>query len=1341
MSTAGLEAITEKEEIVATQHARELLERPAVVEQTYIQYVRSYIPLGQQGQEGRSVVDFERRVIRDVKDKKVPRGYITADYGYGKTSTALYLWKRAREENILAVPPFRMVLLPDLITATYGWLKYELERTLPGSPLIQTTTELYDSIMEQSVAGVAEEYNMSSADAQRLIQDKPQVLELNEADYLRFFDGATEIAQKAGFAGLLILADEVQQYIDPEVKAGIRDPLSPLFNLISGFITRRGHLPMGIMFVIPPRELENLRGQRGDFNQRVQPGLDLRTIYDREFPQRLWYRLAEQFAFTDHAERIITPETLRALGQISINKELSDGPRTVINTFKQMTKQYIQANHPDNAPYTPLDLIEDFLAQRIKFDSSQKIRRVTNKVLDHHLVKGYPDRELAIKWAAAFPEEGLTRSRQQELGLTDAVDALLQSANRELVIGVGDVKNRGITLSEFRAEGKTDTLSLLVDEFWRYYEETVDQTRQRVMRAFFDLLKSKVFPDNQWKVIEERPEELLSRNQGIIFEGSFTRFSRQYPERQIQVRILWEDEPVKDMGIDGELVVHFRLLRHFDKPEAERSRLQQPLVYDEQKRLIDVSLNLMGLNEGSISPTLHSQVQDIIEPYKLTPLLMLTLHEFINEKRAGHQISDRDDQTIRYMFQPDLLDNVFRLLFNQEVGLPLQAGEERIIEEACHRLLKAMYPGYITLMRVGNWSSSLTKYRNALNRLELPQERQGEVNVEGTKAEIADLFPLTVSAFDTFMNNFDVFLQEEQVLTTSKRDIEAGKKGAVRFTLHPLESQIKTWLKQEGQTRQVKEHTIRVLPKPEIYRRASAEGYREKEIDEIITLMKDREFIEEDNQGYLKEQVSQTFSIDELVTEIQAWQQDLDILLTGYNLAQFHHWRQEANKAMDYVNKTLRTGKGKPEHHIQASRTVRKSRQQLADAIQDERKKLATEINRLQQTIPQPNPQYGKNLNNAVTGGVQYVEQVNDLRSRLQKQYHDLATQSNGYQQQVAMLAFHPQEDTLSLQRMVNIRQEYQALERQLPPLAEKCKAFDKDYNQFVTWKTLVDQGSNLSSDIQQLGDLVAVQRDNLQELSRRITGHLSAHKLGALPEAPMFETELQEIKSQVQTIKTQATNSFTELQERYRQALVQRLEIPPTKLWLPHQYNPTAPEDSYRQVEYGVQKALREFYNQLHKSLDNLQGPILAAKKNLAEQSIPAEERDKIVYLIQETLPEFDKQRNRLQSIDKDIDKREIIRDYPADEDGQFADLLDELSSSLAAIKGLSETKKVVENKIVDIELTAEGEQLFKALPQTAQELNILRAQVPHSDNQFWATLRELHEKRRIRISVEAIM
>ncbi|MCG8346806.1 MAG: hypothetical protein MI924_03360 [Chloroflexales bacterium] len=93
MSLEGLQAILDKEEIVSTPLASDLRDQPARIEAAFRRHVRTYIPLGRQAtgsEQGPSVADFERQLIRDIRQGGATRGYLTGEYGYGKTSTALY---------------------------------------------------------------------------------------------------------------------------------------------------------------------------------------------------------------------------------------------------------------------------------------------------------------------------------------------------------------------------------------------------------------------------------------------------------------------------------------------------------------------------------------------------------------------------------------------------------------------------------------------------------------------------------------------------------------------------------------------------------------------------------------------------------------------------------------------------------------------------------------------------------------------------------------------------------------------------------------------------------------------------------------------------------------------------------------------------------------------------------------------------------------------------------------------------------------------------------------------------------------------------------------------------
>src|SRR5688500_9712236 len=100
MAIEGLRVVLEKEPVVGTPTADQVLTNPEAIADRFLRHVRTYVPFGDAsgaGDEGLSIAAYEKRLIDLVKEAKAPKGYISADFGYGKTSTALFLWHRCRE--------------------------------------------------------------------------------------------------------------------------------------------------------------------------------------------------------------------------------------------------------------------------------------------------------------------------------------------------------------------------------------------------------------------------------------------------------------------------------------------------------------------------------------------------------------------------------------------------------------------------------------------------------------------------------------------------------------------------------------------------------------------------------------------------------------------------------------------------------------------------------------------------------------------------------------------------------------------------------------------------------------------------------------------------------------------------------------------------------------------------------------------------------------------------------------------------------------------------------------------------------------------------------------------
>lgn len=1307
--------------------------------------VYTYVPFGRRsgGGDGQSVADFEKEVIRKVKAKGAVRGYITAEYGHGKTSTALYLWQQARDANLLAVPPFQLNKLTDLIQATYGWARYEIGRTRPGSPALDEAETLYRGLIERNAAAYARRYGISEETARQMVRDKPDILELTPADYIAFFEAMTALAHHAGYDGLLVLADELQQYIDPEVKAGIKDPVTPFFDVISNILTRRNHLAFGLVVVIPPRELEVLRDQRGDFIHRLlQVSLDLRTVYDQEFPGRLWTSLAREHDFTDHRDRVISAECLRALGQIGARADLSDGPRTVINTFRRATRLYAERGYPHDRPYSPEALVDDLLAGNIRYDSSKRIAQVAARVLDHSLVKGQPARERAVKWAAAFPNEGVPRDVQERFGLAGAFDELTQSAHGDLVLSIGDVRNKGITLAGLEArQVKTDWLSATTRDFWRNYVETADKTHARAMAGFLALLRSRVFPDNQWKVLREMSSR-FTQNAGLVVQGAFTAGRQRFPERTVHVRMLWEDEPVKDAGVQGEVLVEIRLRRYLDKTEGERRLLEEPLRVDTEGRAIYVTLNLMG-RAAELSPQLEANLGPVVSPYKLTPLLLLNLYQVIDEHRAGPGIPKEDDQAIRYSFQPELLDNAFRQMFNETVGRPVGAGQERIVELGLLRLLEVLYPDYRPLTIVTNWTSSLQKYENALGLLESNYERQGQSDVEGTKEEIAKLFTLTNTGLDSFARNFPTLLDGVAKLP--------GKgKGVVRFTLHPLERSIISWLGESERTDHVRigeqTHTVHTLPRQEIYDRARRGGYLENEIDGLLGLMGARGLTEDDTRrGLLREAITLAPSVDELEGEIDASLRDIARLREGLgDDPQLRQWAEAATKTKQYLNEQLRK---KPDDNqlYQRKKGVGVLRGQLDNFAAGKQTALREEAARQARGLAPFEARMRAALGSAAQGSVEYVSQINDqLRVGLLRGAVKLGDDIVTLQKAIAATQDVLGAESMSIGELVDAAKAVRSHHTALEQMRKRQETFARQYGEYVEWVNLITDGNRLSDELNQMGELVDEQRRAFDQLSRDIKGHLSAGKLDALPDAPGFSHQLSQLAEAVRAVRLATTGEFTRLQDRYREAITVTVNYPKDQLWQPNQFNPLAPHECYLHLRADVattvrDRIIRKFYSHIKLQAggirDTRQSPLL--------KSLPADQQADVHQRADQLQRQLAELQQTLATADTLARNDAVFADFP-EGGGRFRELLNGLGIVARGLTQLEPQVKALGTELQKLELTRTEDALLANLSNSSGlvDLGTVReAATGMDENEFWRALSGLQAKRRVRITIERIV
>lgn len=1348
MSIDGLNYILEKKELVPTVSAQDLLHRPGQVEADYNRHVRTYIPINQvaQGREGMLTVgDFERKLFNSVKNARSPRGYLTAEYGYGKTSTALYLWNRAKDQNLVVVPPFQLLKLPDLIMATHGWVRHRLSEN--GQRFIEQLDELYDRTTNRSLKQEAEREGVSLMTLQKWVDERRFTIDLQSDEYINYFEAVTAIVRSAGYDGLIVLPDEIQQYIEPLVQTS-GDPIVPFFNLLQGLATREGHLNFGLILVTVPKELDIIREGRGrkDLIHRMREiSLDLTYVYDDQFARRLWDLLAKEFNFKDVANEIVADETLSALGEIVTRNDLSDGPRTVINTFKRMVQRYM--TYGANAePYTPIDMIDDFVSGAIAFSGDNSVQAVTRRALQSNFVKENPEQaERAVKLAAAFPVNGVPRAIQRKFKADAAIDELKRLAYGEIIIGAGRPDDGGVTLFGLHVGvQQKGWLPATIREIRTVYSELQDITKERALSVFTKLLKTHIYKG--WKVVDERPSNFVS-NQSIVFEGDFQSFSSRYPRRRVHVRIIWaDDEDRKDATIDGDIAIEYYLSIRSDlreDPDA-RQRAYYPVELWPDDHIAAVPINLMYFQPDKLSAQIQQALKDVWMPYDLSPLVLMTIYEVLDERRADNLIPRSEDQIIKNAFQPELLENIIGSLFNADVGEVLGGlAKGRITEEVVERLLDARYRDtYHTIMASTTWQSTLNRYASALDRLDNVYQKRGDVEFEGTKTDVAKFINLSNTGLDNFRSQYPSLL-------TVVRDWSGNNHGAVRFTFHELEEKILHWLRDSKRVESMKisGKTVEIhsLLVSDVYEASRELGYQDEEVGVLLDLLVKRELIEFYQKHIVREKPSTTVDLEGVAQQIREFGKAVQVLSEGFSGNQVATFQKYADEWQSALERERQSGQPDPQRVHKLGRNIEVRAGELRDFAADKQRNLAMQLVSLQRGLQPVNPQYIKVLETQVDGGVEYVQHVNVLRTTLLKQGNTVKSNVDRLLADLRRITDAVKQENLSYESLARFANEAGGFDHQIATAKEQVNTFDVLYHHFNDWQKLVADGSNLLDNLQRMGAVVGQQQEKFDHLVRSIREDVSTrnNKLDALPNHSIYSSQLQQLQEQVRQIREQAQGAFIDLQNRYFQVLAARFGYRREEMQR-FDYNLSSPDGSYRQLFGQVSELMQRVCQRVAQNIREerqkvgnlLTTPMLRTLLLEVRQAVEIEGNQLLAY--------SDEMLDVIGQAERGAADLSVIQDYPSDSAGKFNQLANDIEQVINGWRDLKSQILQLSQQLTDASLTTEEdsalEQLRPESIEDAADLFDWQNSAGLSHEEFWQVFRSLYEKQRIRILVTRI-
>jgi hypothetical protein len=799
-----LTALVNKPPIVSTYDARALQGSTGEVRDSYEWHAATYA-------EQPPLAELRRQFVAGVKDHKTPKACLVAPFGYGKTATAIGIWKACQDANAVAVPPISCSSLADIAKAVYEWLAF----TLPERRV--DIKAAHDSFLVSSVESLARRderlFGISYDQAIAAITDKLDRGYLDFEDIslslLGFLEKMAALVQDIGYIGLVIIVDELQQLLGNANK-GV---LVALRQLIWGLRTRQ--LALGILITMDPDTERALSERAGDILHRIKDDglyLDMRNIYGREFPQQLWDQYCAALGLERQARRAIDKHALASLGQLCERDDLSNGPRTVINVFQLAAARFEQGI---DLPYSPIDLINDLLAGAIRFDGDRSILpSLVTELLNFPYFQKASERGEALKLVAAFPR-GCSETVAAAYSLKSAWRKVRQDLHGEIVTELDE----GLSLIELqRVTRPANQINVLLRRYWMHITDH-QIIQEDIERVFAELIvpllfRPKAHDLSGWAGLDNI---LLTTDGGYagIVEGTF---SARFPLRKVAIIVVSGNDPLPLLrgSADVDITVVFRL----DLSTEASSGVATDSAGVFEFRLALLRPSRYGLTGGL------AWIAHYLSPHPITPAVMLGLLRYIGNEPTG-KLTERDrirfEDLVARLQEWLLAELLPPSLFVDSGYAVVQAGQEAL-RELFHLHFVARWPTYSALLAHQHWRVLAEDYIKALGKIS-PAARIGNISVTDTKAEIAKLFGQNKHAgLESRLKQYGGLLQVEAW---------SGDQARVLFKPHFAEMQLVGYLRSEGG-----------LSDSAIYRHLRLMGYASVEVRQLIQLVIVRGLIE-----------------------------------------------------------------------------------------------------------------------------------------------------------------------------------------------------------------------------------------------------------------------------------------------------------------------------------------------------------------------------------------------------------------------------------------------------------------------------------------------------------------
>ncbi|GAA6621959.1 hypothetical protein [Scytonema sp. NUACC26] len=1158
-----LEQLDSIEAIIDTVSPSQIEDDPQDVASRYDLYARSYDPLDR-------VTILRDRLIAEIHKGKPVNGYLSADYGYGKTATLIYLWHECQQHKILAVPPFKFKELGNLMVATYGWMK---ACGLPDEVAAQLE-KLYSKYNLKSLglqaAEIARKYKVSEDKALKIVQElKPDTTSTDTI--LNFWQESIPILRQVDWVGLAVFADESQEFLRAEEGSSAR--IQILSDLVKG-MRALGSTPIALILSMPTTPTESaIEEQASDIIHRMKEqkvSLRLVDVYNYEFPARLWYSLCEKF-LDDKLEidELAHPALIESLVQLCDRKDLTCGPRALIEVFKRL----VQFRREKGRAYTPLDLIQDYLNGKVQFYGAQqhKINNAIDSLEQLPSIQKHPKGRDVIKLLALFPT-GVSHNVAEEFGL---LDSLKELADNDDLYGYHITRptEHSFALDALSKPTNPTIIDQILNRFRQQWFGEWDSAKKEEMatKIFKSEIITSLFPVSRsgqktnwvWRTKDKWKQDRFGIYNFLI--GAPEKYSAEFPNRSLVISIGNEKTKLMRFIPPEKTQLDWRFYLSY---EREAIAEPQKLTSITGTGQVDFYIQL-GRSFKQEYPTAFGLLTKVISAKHCSACTLLSLSYFIQDWLGSNPEVSKADRARLEHHRQECHQFAMGLLFPAiqpdtwiiESLEGLNSTATKLIESVFYQKCKVLFPKYKSFYN--NLRPTLLKYKFLLEKLPLAV-RQGHQLHQVTKEEFEKLFEATGSGLPSML----AVLKQNSLIDEYKIASKKEEKSQVNFSEHPLELFIQEQLKFRGEKPTVETPTswqdVKTLEYQELWEEAKNLGYLQEEFEEAIEWLQRRRHVEWDRvTGVIQTCVTEIDSTA-LKGILHEHRSQIALLLELFDERILHEINETINETeasfvnncnselvIDQVQRNIQLIK----EHIEVYKT------QKFSVLQKEVLDIKFKLGNLTKEL------HSSKVSQPISSNSGLEICLNDYQKNLERQINQL---DKDCQKQVNSI----KNDGL------DIRQLYYQL-KQYSQYLKDCEETKRRLQPLVAglenWRIILARASVLRENLTSNPERLMCYED---EFIDRVVKHFSIHQIESFREYEQLQRPLIELEEQVKGEQQSRREAFAQQLSQYESLLIQVVKNHEIDLKERCKFDDEDRNGSYNTLRQVVYEKLAQEYN-----------------------------------------------------------------------------------------------------------------------------------------------------------------